>query len=46
MILVEVVSARDPFLLRARETYNIKKFKTKRKGVLDIEHSLNLDKGQ
>ena len=47
MLPIEVVSARVPFLLRARETYNIKKFKTeKRKGVLDIEHGLNLDKGQ
>ena len=47
MLPIEVVSAKDPFLLRARETYNIKKFKTeKRFGVSDIEHGLNLNHGQ
>ena len=39
MLPIELVSARDPFLLRARETFNINKFKTeKRQGVSDIEH--------
>ena len=47
MIPIEIVSARDPFLLRARESYNIGKFGTEKKmGVLDIEHGLNLDAGQ
>ena len=47
MLPIELVSARDPFLLRARETFNINKFKTeKRRGVSDIEHGLNLDQGQ
>lgn len=36
MLPIEIVSARDPFLLRARETINIVKFKTeKRQGVLE-----------
>ena len=47
MLPIEVVSAKDPFLLRARETFNIEKFKNeKRCGVADIEHGLNLDHGQ
>ena len=47
MIPIEIVSPRDPFLLRARESYNIVKFRTeKRMGVMDIEHGLNLDAGQ
>ena len=38
---------KDPFLLRARESYDIWKFQTeKRMGILDIEHGLNLDAGQ
>ena len=47
MLPIEIVSSRDPFLLRARESYNIWKFQTeKRMGVQDIEHGLNLDAGQ
>ena len=47
MLPIEIVSPRDPFLLRARESYNIWKFQTeKRMGILDIEHGLNLDAGQ
>ena len=47
MLPIELVSARDPFLLRAREAYNIGKFQTeKRMGICDIEHGLNLDRGQ
>ena len=47
MIPIEIVSQRDPFLLRARESYNIVKFRTeKRMGVMEIEHGLNLDAGQ
>ena len=47
MLPIEIVSARDPFLLRSRETLNILKFKTeKRLGVFELEHGLNLDQGQ
>ena len=47
MLPIEIVSPRDPFLLRARESYNIWKFQTeKRMGICDIEHGLNLDAGQ
>ena len=47
MLPIEIISARDPFLLRARETFDISKFKTeKRLGVTDCEHGLNLDQGQ
>ena len=47
MLPIEIVSPRDPFLLRSRERYNIWKFETeKRMGVQDIEHGLNLDPGQ
>ena len=41
MLPIEIVSPKDPFLLRARESYNIWKFQTeKRMGILDIEHGL------
>ena len=47
MLPIEIVSAKDPFLLRARETFNISKFQTeKRLGVSESEHGLNLDPGQ
>ena len=47
MLPIEIVSSRDPFLLKARETFNIAKFRTeKRLGVTEIEHGLNLDPGQ
>ena len=47
MLPIEIVSPKDPFLLRARESYNIWKFRTEKgMGVLDIEHGLNLDPGQ
>ena len=47
MLPIENVSARDIFLLRARESFNIDKFAAeKRKGVCEIEHGLNLDEGQ
>ena len=40
-------SGKDPFLRKARESFYIKKFKSlKLKSVSDIEHGLNLDKGQ
>jgi len=47
MLPIEIVSPSDPFLLRARESYNIWKFQAeKRMGIVDIEHGLNLDPGQ
>ena len=47
MLLIKVVSARDPFLLKSCETYNILKFKSeKRKGVGEIENGLNPCVGQ
>ena len=47
MIPLEALRGKDPFLLRARETFNIVKFKSeKSRGVEDIEHGLNLDGGQ
>ena len=47
MLPIELVSAKDPFLLKARENFNINKFKTeKRSDVTDIEHGLNLHEGQ
>ena len=47
MLPIELISATDPFLLKARETFNITKFVTeKRQGVTEIEHGLNLDEGQ
>ena len=47
MLPIEIVSARDPFLLRARETSNILKFKIKKRlGIRDIENGLNRDEGQ
>ena len=47
MLPIEIVSPKDPFLLRARESYNIWKFQTeKRMGIQDIEHGLNQEPGQ
>ena len=47
MLPIELVSARDPFLLRARETFNITKLKIEKKlGVLELEPGLNLYQGQ
>ena len=47
MLPIEVVSSKDPFLLRARETFHIVKFKTKKRlGVTELEHGLNLEKSQ
>ena len=46
MIPIEAISGKDPFLLRARENFNIIKFKSEKvRGVDDIEHGLNLDEG-
>ena len=47
MIPIEKINNKEPFLREARESYYIKKFNSlKRMEVLDIEHGLNLDKGQ
>ena len=47
MLPIEIVSAEDPFLLRARERYNIVKFNSEKfLPITYIEHRLNLDKGQ
>ena len=47
MIPLEVISGRDPFLLRARENFNIAKFQSEKlMGVGEIEHGLNIDEGQ
>ena len=47
MLPIEIVSPKDHFLLRARESYNIWMFQTeKRMGIRDIEHGLNLEPGQ
>jgi hypothetical protein len=46
MLPLEVVR-NDVFLRRARERFYIARFDTeKRRGVKEIEHGLNLDKGQ
>ena len=47
MLPIERVTGGDIFLRRARERVNIVKFNTeKRLSVFEIEHGLNLDKGQ
>ena len=44
ILAIKIVSARDPSLLRSRETFNITKLKTeKRLGVSELDHGLNLD---
>ena len=47
MLPIELIRGSEIFLRRARERFNIIKFKCeKRKGVTDLEHGLNLDPGQ
>ena len=47
MIPIEKVMDSDPFIRKAREAFYIKKFNTqKRLPVSEIEHGLNLDRGQ
>jgi hypothetical protein len=47
MILIEKISDKEPFLGKARESYYIKLFSTQKKlSVFEIEHGLNIDKGQ
>ena len=44
---IERISDKEPFLRKAREAYYIRLLsKQKTKSVFDIEHGLNLDKGQ
>ena len=47
MLPIEIISSRNPFLLRAHESFYIEKFQTeKRFSVYELEHGLNLDRGQ
>ena len=47
MLPIEIVQGNQPFLLQVRETFNIEKFQTeKRKGILDVEHGMNLQPGR
>ena len=46
MIPLEKISDREPFLRKAREAFYIKKFASLSVTSEDIEHGLNLDKGQ
>ena len=47
MLPIEKISDKEPFLRKAREAYYINLFSTQKKqSVFEIEHGLNLDKGQ
>ena len=47
MLPIEKISDRSPFLRKARESLHIRRLSTlKRQSVFDIEHGLNLDRGQ
>ena len=47
MIPIEKISDKEPFLRKARESFYMNLFSTQKKGsVFEIEHGLNLDKGQ
>ena len=47
MLPIKIVSAKDPFLLKARERYNIIKFESEKFcDINQVEHGLNLDRGQ
>ena len=47
MLPIEKISDKEPFLRKARESYYINLLNTQKKlSVLDIEHGLNLDRGQ
>ena len=47
MLPIEKISDRSPFLRKARESLHIRRLLTlKRRTVFDIEHGLNLDRGQ
>ena len=47
MLPIEIISPQNPFLLRARENFYIEKFQTeKRLSVYELEHGMNLNRGQ
>jgi hypothetical protein len=47
MLPIEKISDKEPFLRKARESYYINLLNTQKKlSVFDIEHGLNLDRGQ
>ena len=47
MLPIEKIGDKEPFLRKARESYYIKLFSAQKKlSVFDIEHGLNLKKGQ
>ena len=47
MLPIERISDEEPFLRKAREAFYIKLFNTQKLfPVTEIEHGLNLDKGQ
>ena len=47
MVPIEKINSSEPFVREAREAYYIKMFETQKLNpVTEIEHGLNLDKGQ
>ena len=47
MLPIEKISDKEPFLRKAREAFYIKLLSTQKKqSIFEIEHGLNLDKGQ
>ena len=47
MLPIEKINDKEPFLRKARESFYIQMFATQKKlSVAEIEHGLNLDKGQ
>ena len=47
MLMIPIEKIRDPFRRKARESFYIEKFATlKRLAVTEIEHGLNLSRGQ
>ena len=47
MLPIEKIRDKDPFIRKARESFYITKFNTqKRLPVSEIEHGLNIDRGQ
>ena len=47
MVQIEKINSSEPFVREAREAYYIKMFETQKLNpVTEIEHGLNLDKGQ
>ena len=47
MIMIPLEKIQDPFIRKERESYYIQKFASlKRQGVTEVEHGLNLSRGQ